>query len=203
MAQFIIDHHAKFQYQPMFTAAYESTAKNSKFHGQHFQAGSKASVQQVGIPPYDWEVVTLRLGSLDYLGRGFVLYELVQGFGSSYNNIIISSNSTNSPSGHPDLQEIVDSVDLMSILAANMSSAVSRELKYEFRGDGPMSKLRDCMATLCSALAKHTTVQVSTELNKEQWQKAGSQLRVVDRMLRGKYPVSSFKSGIEKVEHLF
>jgi len=40
-------------------------------------------------------------------------------------------------------------------------------------------------------------------LDKQGRQKVGSQLRMVDRMLRGKYPLSSFKSGIEKVEHLF
>jgi hypothetical protein len=201
MARFIIDHHAKFQYQLMFTAAYKSTAKGSNYHGQHSHAGSKAPAQQVGIPPYDWEVVTSQLGSLDYLGRGFVLYELVQGFCSSYNNIIKQHNP--SLSAHPDLQEIVGSINVMSVLAANMSSATSRELKYELRGDEPMSKLQDCMATLCSALAELKLVHVSTVLDKQERQKVGSQLRVVDRMLRGKYPLSSFRSGIEKVEHLF
>ena len=185
----------------MFTAAYESTAKAPDSRGQQHQAGSRVSAQQVGIPPYDWEVVTLQLGILDHLGRGFVLYELVQGFCFSYENIIKQHNP--SPSEHPDVQELVDSVTLMSVLAANMSSAISRELKYEFRGDKPMSKLRDCMATLCSALVKYTTIQVSTELNKEQWQKVESQLKVVDRMLRGKYPELSFKSGIEEVTDLF
>lgn len=157
-------------------------------------------MHRVMNPSYDWEAVIRHLGLLDHFGRRVVVYEHVQDFCSSYEGII--QQHITYPSGHPDIQKLVGRVNLMSVLAANMSTS-SRELKYEWRGDEPMSKLRDCMATLCSALAKHTTARVSAELDQGQRQKVGSQLMVVDMMLRGKYPESSFKSGIEKVEHLF
>jgi hypothetical protein len=200
MGQFIDEHHARFRYHPKFTTAYKSTAQSFDHPNQNRQVGPKTWAHQVWIPSYDWKVITQHFRLLDFLGRGLELYELVQDFCSSYDDII--QKYITYPPGHRDIEELAGSVDLMSVLAANMSTS-SRELKYEFRGDEPMSKLRDCMATLCSALAKHITTQVSTELEKEERQKAGSQLRVVDRMLRGKYPDSSFKSGIGKVEHLF
>jgi hypothetical protein len=201
MAQFVDEHHARFQYHPKFAAHYKSSAQSSDHLDQDKQADPRPWAHQVGIPSYDWKAVTQHLRLLDFLGRGLVLYEFVQDFCSSYDDIIQKHNTNLLE--QPDIQELVDSVDLMSILAANMSSATSRELKYELRGDEPMSKLRDCMATLCSALAELKLVHVSTVLDKQGRQKIGSQLRVVDRMLRGKYPVSSFKSGIDKVEHLF
>jgi hypothetical protein len=200
MARFIDEHHASFQYHSKFTASYRSTIEGPSTSTKHHQADSRGWMHRVMNPSYDWEAVIRHLGLLDYFGRRVVVYEHVQAFCSSYEGIV--QQHITYPSGHPDIQVLVGRVNLMSVLAANMSIS-SRELKYELRGDEPMSKLRDCMATLCSSLAKHTTAQVSTELEKEERQKAGSQLRVVDRMLRGKYPDSSFKSGIGKVEHLF
>jgi len=201
MSRFLDEHHAKYQYHPRFRATYEPTAQRLDHSNQNEHAGPRKWAHQIGIPLYDWKTVTQHLRLLDFLGRELVLYEFVQNFCSSYDDIIQKHNTDLME--QPNIQELVVSVDLMSVLAANMSSATSRELKYEFRGDEPMSKLRDCMATLCSALAELKLVHVSIAVDEQGRQKVGSQLRVVDRMLRGKYPVSSFKSGIEKVEHLF
>jgi hypothetical protein len=203
MADFVNEYQAKFQYHPMFTAAYKSDSKGPKYSRENHQPGSRLSAQQVGIPPYDWKVIAPQLSLLDGIGRGLVLYELVQGFCSSYDNII--QQHVNFTSSHAGIEELVGRVDLMSILAANMSSTLSREIKYEMRGDKPMSKLRDCMAKLCAALGRYKFLDFVTDYENEnqERQKMWKQLGEVDKMLRGRYPGPSFKSGIEKVHYLF
>jgi hypothetical protein len=200
MAQFIEDQHAKFQFHPLFLAAYGQAELPIGDGIPMGLTGKRTSSRQDQHPPFDWNVIDMQLSRLDLLGKGLLYHDIVQEFTASY-DAIIRENSAETGGGRVLTRPLGSSVHLMSQLATNMSAASERGIKYRLRSDKMLSKLRVCMSTLCDELAKRNTL--SPELDRKEIQKVKSHFAEVDRILRAKYTESSFKSGIEKMNHLF
>jgi hypothetical protein len=194
MARFIDDHHLKLQYHPMFAAVYHSRSSSIPMVYTYpiRGNGTSNSTRQIQCPPLDWRTVGERLRALDALDKALMYYDIIQGFCSSYDNITLHCQS-NTAVRDVTIEGLAGSVQLMSKLAINMFEATARGL----------SKLRDCMSTLCAELAKYSTSEIANGLDWIQRKRVLEGLCKVEQILKGESTGVIYQSGIEKVTHLF
>lgn len=193
------EYHSKFECHPLFLAAYENVANSPANNQSTIQPNPDTVSHQITSPPFDWKVIDERLPRLDDLGKGLLYHDIVKGICTAYDNITNQRDPLKS--GFPaTARQLAYSINEMSKLATNMSSASTRAIKSRMRSDPPLSKLRDCMSTLCDELAKYKIL--NSDLDKDERQRVKGNLEVVNGILRAKYTERGFESGIAKVIHL-
>jgi len=199
MARFMEEYHAKFEWHPLFLAAYSNAGDSTANNQSNTQSSTGTSSHQFSSPPFDWKVIDERLPRLDDLGKGLLYHDIVKGVCTAYDNITNQRDPLKS--GFPaTIRQLANSINEMSKLAANMSSASTRAIQSRMRSDPPLSKLRDCMSTLCDELAKYNIFNF--HLDRDDRQRVKDNLEVVDGILKAKYTDRGFESGIAKLIHL-
>jgi hypothetical protein len=98
--------------------------------------------------------------------------------------------------------ELVQNIRIMSRLAVNTSNAPTRELRRQLLSGGPLSKLRDCMSAICTAITRNKS-SIANELDKQERLDIRVYLYTVDQILISKGLISGLKTGFQKVAHQF
>jgi hypothetical protein len=211
MTRYIDQNHAELQTHPNFAVFYQLAGSTSKNNTPRGSAPHDGPIPRYGtatsnclgrLPPFDWAAQMEPLKALgddpDDLAKNEFYRNINQMVCTLYQDIIDQCNM-----GYTGrFYELVQNIRIMSRLAVNTSNAPTRELRRQLLSGGPLSKLRDCMSAICTAITRNKS-SIANELDKQERLDIRVYLYNVDQILISKGLISGLKTGFQKVAHQF